>query len=157
MMLLGFLLSLAAGSAQDVVVPGYQPRVSPSRACTAAVVTAPGFPKLKQTFSGRKILDLQFQSAAHRSVEGAHTLHFKVFTPRGHLYQDISVRFSVEPRGGTTRTSAGAPRRSPISAGLPVAGTSITNNSLYGNWRVVPYLDDSMKPCAAATTFKIKP
>jgi hypothetical protein len=156
MLLLGFLLSLAAGSAGDLSVSAYRTKGAPVRACTAAVVTAPGFPKLTQNFSARKILDLRFQSAARRGVEGRHNLHFKVFTPRGHLYQDISVPFNVEPSAGTTRTS-GATRRFPISARLPVAGTPIANSSLYGNWRVVPYLDDSMRPCAAATTFRIKP
>jgi hypothetical protein len=154
MLLLGLLLSLAAGSGEDVVVPGYRAKGAPSRACTAAHVTAPGFPKLRQKFSARKILDLQFEARGSRRVEGPHVLHFKVFTPRGHLYQDIAVPFSVDP-ASATRTGQAKPSRNPIRARLPVAGTSIANNSLYGRWRVVPYLDDSIRPCAAATTFRI--
>jgi hypothetical protein len=129
MLLLGFVLSLAAGSGEDVLVPAYRTKAAPSRACTAAVVTAPGLPKLKQAFSARKILDLQFQSAAHRGVEGAHSLHFKVLTPRGHLYQDISVPFSVEASAGTTRTSGGS-RRVPIRGAAAARSWDLHNQQL---------------------------
>lgn len=154
MLLLGFLLSLAAGPGEDVVAQGYQTKAASRGGCTAALVSAPGFPKLRQKFSARTILDLQFEARGRR-VEGPHVLHFKIFTPRGHLYQDIAVPFSVDPASATRASRKTA--RSPVHARLPVAGTAITNNSLYGKWSVVPYLDDSMKPCAAATTFKIVP
>ena len=42
-----------------------------------------------------------------------------------------------------------------LVARLPVAGTSITLSSLYGRWRVQPYLDAQPGPCGPATDFTI--
>lgn len=41
-------------------------------------------------------------------------------------------------------------------AKLPVAGTSISLGSLFGDWTVVPYLDDQTAPCGRPRTFEIR-
>jgi hypothetical protein len=84
-----------------------------------------------------------------------HTVHFRVYTPNGHLYQDLSARFAVEEAAEGAKSRK--PQRPRVGARLPVGGTSITTNSLYGKWRVVPSLDDETRPCASATAFKIAP
>ena len=43
-----------------------------------------------------------------------------------------------------------------LRARLPVAGTSITLSSLYGTWKVQPYLDGRTDPCGPATRFTIR-
>jgi hypothetical protein len=43
-----------------------------------------------------------------------------------------------------------------INARLPVAGTSITQSSLYGRWSVQTYLDDQTKPCGPEIRFTIR-
>jgi hypothetical protein len=43
-----------------------------------------------------------------------------------------------------------------INARLPVAGTSITQSSLYGRWSVQTYLDDQTRPCGPVTRFTIR-
>ena len=42
-----------------------------------------------------------------------------------------------------------------VSAHLPVAGTSIMTSSLYGKWKVVPYVDGSTRACGPAAAFSI--
>jgi hypothetical protein len=53
------------------------------------------------------------------------------------------------PRAATTEPVRGAGAR------LPLAGTSITQSSLYGAWSVQPFLDDQQTPCGPATSFTI--
>jgi hypothetical protein len=117
-----------------------------SRVCGGVVVssaqrqTAP-----RGTFSASKTLDLSFQMPLRNVDDDAHLVTFHVYTPKGHLYQEIQVvhRAKTGRRGAT------------ISASLPVAGTAIPTNSLYGRWSVVPHFDGSPRPCAAASVFTI--
>jgi hypothetical protein len=116
-----------------------------SRVCGGVVVssaqrqTAP-----RGTFSASKTLDLSFQMPLRNVDDDAHLVTFHVYTPKGHLYQEIQV---------VHRPSAG--RRAAAKGSLPVAGTAIAANSLYGRWSVVPHLDGSSQPCAAASVFTI--
>ena len=147
------------------------------------VVTSPEAPNRRVSFSATKILDLQMGAILRSRIAGEHVLNLKVYTPKGHLYQQLDLPFrgtTVSPAGGAAVTEAG-PRmrrvegypqplpeqelqaaRAPsgqrgyrVSARLPVAGTSIMTSSLYGKWKVVPHLDGSLKACGAATAFSI--
>jgi hypothetical protein len=71
----------------------------------------------------------------------------------GAAHQDVAAPFRVEDAGD----GRGPRRPAPIIARLPVGGTAITQSSLYGKWRAVPYLDDEAKPCGSAVAFKIGP
>jgi hypothetical protein len=55
-------------------------------------------------------------------------------------------------RQATAVVQRGA-RRYEVSAKLPVAGTMIMTNSLYGRWTVEPYLDGGVRPCGQAQSF----
>ena len=157
-----------------------------SRVCSAVEVVAPAQKKAtkKKRFSARETLDLQLRTylKSSRRVSGDHLLHLKVYTPRGYLYQTITVPFyrkplqSEKPRPEdleyepvrvvpgfpraldvqkTTRVRLGRKRYDRVMARLPVAGTSITLGSLFGRWTVVPFLDDGTAPCGQSRYFKI--
>jgi hypothetical protein len=151
MLIFGVLVSLAVGG--DVALAEGSTR--PTGTCAAAAVSAPGRPNGRTTYSARKVVDLELAVRPRGRLVGAHTVHFKVYTPNGYLYQDLSARFDVEDATAGARPRQ--PRRLRVGVRLPVGGTSITTNSLYGKWRVVPFLDDETRPCASATVFRIAP
>lgn len=150
--------------------------------CVAVRVTSPQLPRLgaaRNVFSATRILDIEFQTMLRRRVEGPHTLQLKLYTPKGHLYQVLTVPFTAP---GRSESEDGKPgkrwvdgqtepleeqeakavrfegvHRRQVNAILPVAGTFITNNSLYGKWRVEPRLDDDPEPCGPPESFFIKP
>ena len=153
--------------------------------CSAIEVTAPGLKKQPRDgrFSTRKILDLDFETRLERPFYGDHVLHFKVFTPSGFLYQELSVPFTwPKPRRGrkgdtdeaqAVPVAASYPRGLPVQvlgdadarrgrdrhtlrARLPVAGTSITMSTLYGRWTIQAFLDDRTRPCSALRRFTIR-
>ncbi len=95
----------------------------------------------QQKFSAMEILDLELLARVPQSKAGS-KVHLKLYTPRGHVYQVISL--SVPPPDPTPlrrRRSRGAI----VRASLPVAGTTIVNSSLYGEWTIEAYLDDDQE------------
>jgi hypothetical protein len=44
-----------------------------------------------------------------------------------------------------------------VTADLPVAGTSITRRSLFGEWRAEVHLDGNERACTRPTTFTLEP
>jgi hypothetical protein len=120
-------------------------------------------------FRASRITELQFDTVFPRRLTGPHVLELKIFTPRGHLYQVLTVPFSGEGRGGRRRRVPGNPRflleremrfvgagAYHVSARLPVAGTWITTNSLYGSWRVEAHVDGAEWP-SGRERFTIQP
>ena len=112
-----------------------------------------------------------------RPVPGdEHTVRVEIETPKGHLFQTLTIPFTSEPsQVGARRAVDGFPRpvevqlarpsRPAIPAGatsvvvgrLPVAGTPIVHSSLYGRWRARAYLDDEIAPCGRARAFYHRP
>ncbi len=158
-----------------------------SRVCARVDVVAPDQRKAtqKKKFSARKTLDLELRTRlrSRRRLSGNHLLHLKLYTPRGYLYQTITVPFYREPRKAekrdrkaleyqpsrvvagfpraldvqkTKRVRRGRRRLDQVTARLPVAGTSITLGSLFGRWTVVPFLDDEAAPCGSSRQFRIR-
>jgi len=170
MLLLGAFLLIAAtpaGSAHDS--PGNGARAARER-CLALEVSSPREARQRGTdwhpsktaFSASRSLDLLFRTQLHLHPEHeqTHTLEFRVRAPRGFLYQSLAVPVSAPPAAPAARTQhrvTPAPQRSTVgvSATLPVAGTAITTNSLYGRWSVEPLLDGA--PCGAARFFTLRP
>ncbi len=134
-----------------------------------------GVPQLAQTFSATKVIDIDLYAlfAQGKFANETHLLELRIFTPRGHVYQSIMIPFSADPaKKGTKQKVDSYPQPLPIDSltdvtflkgtkyllvhsRLPVAGTPVINNSLYGNWRAEMYLDRDTSPCAPATTFAI--
>jgi len=139
---------------------------APPRGCSAIEVTAPGQrrPPRNLRFSTSQILDLEFATELQQATWGSHVLHFKVTTPGGLLYQDLAMPFNWRRPGPRERQSEGvmraaAPARGDgtreVRARLPVAGTSITQNTLYGRWSVQAFLDSQSRPCSPSAGFTL--
>ena len=189
MLILGAVLALAqtattAGSGRP---PAKPPQESFAGQCLAVAVSSRETPRSRVSFSAKRILDLQLGALLGSRIRGEHVLNLKLYTPKGHLYQQLDVPFrggsasataetaaasTVSETGQRTRRVEGYPqpmaeqelvaartatgqRAYRVAAHLPVAGTSITTSSLYGKWKVVPFIDESPKPCGAATAFSI--
>ena len=115
-------------------------------------------------FAVSKIVDLTFVVEVSEDLRSDELLILRVFTPKGHLYQEYVVPIAEEPVAGGSRRVAGYPRplkvypikeaveaggkRSPrqrkvVEYPFPVAGTLIVSNGLYGKWRLRAALDDA--------------
>jgi hypothetical protein len=159
------------------------PPAPSSHVCMTTSVATPGrrAPRGTPTFSAARTLDVELRTRIRPVVNGDHLLRLKLYTPRGYLYQTFTLPFrfeSAKPAGEgverqATRVVPGFPRPLPVqtlgtstrgeanradetSARLPVAGTSISLGSLFGQWTVVPYLDDGTAPCGPSGTFVIR-
>ena len=132
--------------------------------------------KFEATFSATEILDVDFSviftPGAVKQFSGDHEVEFRVFTPRGHLYQSITIPFSAdESQRGKKKKIAGYPRpvdvqvlesvdfdkkkHMGVKVRMPVAGTMIVNNSLYGSWSAQAYVDGETVPCSKPVQFAI--
>jgi len=139
--------------------------------------------RVERPFRATQILDLAIGAQFPRRLSGDHVMEFKVYTPNGHLYQTLTVPFTGEwrRRSGTQRWVHGYPRplqeeqmrelrdegersagqdspttRYEVEARLPVAGTWIMTNSLYGRWRVDAHLDGAAT-IAGSAHFALEP
>jgi len=161
-MTLVVLAPLAAGTPTEAATP--LTRSSPL--CTGIRVTAPNLAAqpLDLVFSGRQVLDLQFQARLRQDLQGDHLLRFKVYTPGGFLYQEIAVPFvgsapapDAAPRAARTRSGAakqaqapppprwvsGYPRPLPVQRLVPVAGDK-PNRTQYGVTTLLPVAGSSI-------------
>jgi len=168
MLMIGALIVLA--QAEPLVADRERSRAE----CVAVIVTSPQQPAgegPRGPFSAGRILDVDFNTVLRRQVTGPHLLELKVYTPRGHLYQTLTVPFTAPRKSRGARVVDGYPRPLPeqetrivnrdgrrnyeVMASLPVGGTAIMSNSLYGSWRVQPNLDG--EACGPASRFQITP
>jgi hypothetical protein len=126
-------------------------------ACQSLWVTSAGSGKPIRSrkplqFSATEILDLEFQVVVSANVASqGRRMELKLFTPKGHLYQTLSAA-APTPSSGTARR-----RSQTLTARLPVAGTTIVNNSLYGTWKVEAYFEGDGNACVKPRAFVIKP
>jgi hypothetical protein len=131
-------------------------------------VSSPQLRDRPRVFRASRITELQFDAVFAGRLTGSHVLELKLYTPRGYLYQVLTVPFSGA-KGGWHRHLPGNPRvfveremrvagpgKYQVSARLPVAGTWIMTNSLYGNWRVEAHLDGADWP-SGRERFTIQP
>jgi hypothetical protein len=166
-------------------VPGTGPLMGrDSGQCAGVRVTASdrALPPKSMTFSSRETLDLVLRPRVRQDLPGDHLMELKILTPRGFLYQSIALPFvggAQAARGPQADAAAPAARVVPgyprplevqrlvpaqsgtrgeyeLHARLPVAGTSITQSSIYGTWSVQAFLDGQAEPCGPATRFTIR-
>lgn len=130
------------------------------------------------TFSATEILDVDisviFTPGVLNQLKGSHVLEVRVFTPRGYLYQSLSIPFtSDEKKRGKKEALRGYPHPIPVEVleqvtwnngrsyrvrvRLPVGGTAISANSLYGAWTAQAFVDGETLPCSKAASFVINP
>ena len=166
------VLALQAGGAESATL---HRRGSPPL-CAVIRVSSPSLSLTPRdhVFSSREILDLRFEARLRSAPKGDHRLRLRILTPGGFLYQAVTVPFvGGGDRAAAARLVPGYPRPVPVqrlvpvadeSAGptyalstvMPVAGTSITQSSLYGRWTVESYLDDETEACGPAARFTIR-
>ncbi len=138
-------------------------------------------------FSANAAMDLDFVVFLAQPAIGPRILRLQLFTPNGYVYQVLTVPFASsgppvpesDSKTGAVKASlvqrrvSGFPRpldeqttglashegvvRPNVKVRLPVAGTLITASSLYGAWKVIPYLDGLSKPCGSPVTFILDP
>lgn len=135
-----------------------------SAVCTSILVGAPDTPatsqrrsRKKQAFSASQILDLELSVTLSRAARDAGTVDLKIYTPKGHLYQTITVPIASDEAKQKESRERRQSKRSFAVATLPVAGTTIVTSSLYGTWRVEAHLDGGTNPCGRAQQFTIEP
>jgi hypothetical protein len=124
-----------------------------SPAVTLGIQSLPRAKVRALRYSAAKTDDLEFLATVLPHVRGSHQLELRIFTPRGHLYQTLAAPFVVPSRSVRERRTS--PKTLVVSARLPVSGTLIMTSSLYGRWRVVPYLDGATEPCGRELRFEI--
>jgi hypothetical protein len=106
MLILGSLLALAqAAAAAPSRPPAGPPVESLVNQCVAVAVSSPEAPARRVSFSARKILDLQFGALMRSRLSGEHVLNLRVYTPKGHLYQQLDVPFRGGPLAGLAAAS----------------------------------------------------
>lgn len=84
-------------------------------------------------FSGASLRDLRIL-VGWQNLSGTHSQRLDFFSPDGSLYQRFATQFA-----GT-----------PVETRLPVGGTWITQNSLFGAWRVEVFLDGDRTPITSS-------
>lgn len=106
---------------------------------------------------------------------GDHLLELAWYLPGEGLYQSVAVPFTAgEAPAASQRRVDGYPfpvavrpaveNRRPqlgsvvtVADSLPVAGSSIADAALWGEWRVEARLDGAAEPCAPAVAFRMEP
>jgi hypothetical protein len=118
-------------------------------------VTSPQGPAKRGVFSTHKHYDLDFAvKLVPRAATPGRVVELKLYTPRGFLYQvlETAIPQPSPRRRGRARI---AKKTTTASVRLPVAGTWITQNTLYGRWKVVPYLEGQTAACGRPRTVEI--
>lgn len=80
------------------------------------------------------------------NVAGGEVQHLELVSPDGAIYQRLEA--PLEARGRS--------RQSVVETVVPVAGTWMTQHSLFGLWTVNVYLDNDQAPIASAS-FSLNP
>lgn len=127
-------------------------------------------------FSATKVTDVEFAIIFSPTIAAqftnTHVVEFRVYTPQGNLYESISIPITSNPaRAGEKHRVAGYPDLIPVQVltsiahgngkgmyakvTLPVAGTPIVANSLYGTWRAEAVVEDELAPCSTPAQFTI--
>jgi hypothetical protein len=151
--------------------------------CAAITVSAPGTTQPRNakvpafSVSGVVNLDLAVlfkPGSVNRFEAGAHVAEFRVYSPTGALYQSMSVPFTSDSKkkGQPQRLDgylrpiptqvlgeAVAPtgKHAMVSLPLAVAGSPITLNSMFGEWRVEALIDGDALTCATPAVFRLEP
>jgi len=129
-----------------------------------------GFEPGARVFASEGVLELRFDVELNPPINGFHLLELILTNPNGHHYQTFAAPITGEPgmEGRLTKipgypnlvpaqlvSASKGPDGQPGSATLrlPVAGTPILSNSLYGVWRYAARLDGEEIDCEGLTTF----
>jgi hypothetical protein len=153
-MLMGVVL-MALGAA--AAPPPNNPEKAPGSACPrielrttgqGAVIPpdrGAGHKDREPVFSAATAGDLEIRLSFAPRLSGRRAV-LRLHTPKGHLYQELSVALD-----------SNSPGRGLATARLPVSGTLIVNSSLYGRWSLATHLDGGPEACGSPSLFTITP
>jgi hypothetical protein len=152
---------------------------SSSHGCVAVTAGSPqkNGGKFDASFSATQVIDIDFSivftPGAAQRFSGDHLVEFRISGPRGHLYQSMTIPFTADDAHGKkvaiptypapveTKTLAptqyAGAQHMYVAATLPVAGTSIVSNGLYGTWTAQAYVDGDPLACSQPVRFTITP
>jgi hypothetical protein len=152
---------------------------SSSHGCVAVTIGSPqkNGGRFDTSFSATDVVDIDFAIVFTPGVaqrySGDHLVEFRILGPRGHLYQSMTIPFTADSGNGRKVAVAGYPaplqtkalapvqysgaQHMYVAATLPVAGTSIVSNGLYGTWTAQAYVDGDPLACSQAARFQITP
>jgi hypothetical protein len=120
-----------------------QPARIPPATLQLVGVTFAGKPMHRDEFSAESLRHLQIRVAWN--VRGR-VQHLELVSPDGAIYQRLDTRLDA----GTARG------RGVVDTVVPVAGSWMTQHSLFGLWTVNVYLDNDQAPTATAS-FSLNP
>lgn len=130
------------------------------------------------TWSTAATEDLAITLDFDPALAGEHVVELRWHLPGNALYQSAALPFTagdslqsaarvlpgypfpLAVRTLAVRSLRGVAGDSPTLAlveRLPVAGTSITESGLWGDWRVEVFLDGGEEPCVAPLDFRLEP
>jgi hypothetical protein len=156
------------------------PAVAQNRSggCAAVVAGSPERNRgsFQESFKATEVIDIDlsvlFTPGTINRFAGDHEVQVRIFTPNGHFYQAIDVPFTADstPKGrqrklegyplpvdvqSLTEVERKGSKHYAVSARLPVAGTLITSNSIYGQWSAVAFVDGESLGCSSPASFTI--
>ncbi|KAB2965653.1 MAG: hypothetical protein F9K18_06375 [Thermoanaerobaculia bacterium] len=126
-------------------------------------------------FSTTATEDLGVTVEIGAGTPGDHLLELRWWLPGERLYQSVAVPFGAGGAAAAAeRRIEGYPYPVPLRAArerertgfgavlavedrLPVAGSSIVDAGLWGEWRVEAYLDGGAEPCTPPVAFRLEP
>jgi hypothetical protein len=127
------------------------------------------------TLAATAVEDVVFDVKLANDILGEHVLTLNVYLPEGGLYQSLSVPveagtkardrqrrvegypFPLDVVTATAITSGPDSGKRKLDITMPLAGSAIVSNSLYGSWGVELFLDDAAEPCVERVAFVIEP
>ena len=128
------------------------------------------------SFSATNVIDVEFAILFSKSIaaqfDSVHMVEFRVYTPTGALYESIVIPMTTnQNRANERHRVPGYPDLVPVrvlesvnhglgqgmfaKVKLPVAGTPIVSNSLYGAWKATALVEDEPSICAQPAEFTI--
>jgi hypothetical protein len=166
-----FLVLAAVTSSASFSAAAAEPQCIGVTAGSAAQRGRPVTPVFSATQVVDVDLEVLFSPAAALRLTGHHVVEVKIYSPKGNLYQSISIPFSFDRNRPLERRLDDYPEpvalRTPVArtynrsrhygvaVTLPVAGTPILNNSLYGLWTATAFIDGARSTCGAPMKFRI--
>jgi len=129
-------------------------------------------------FAATKVTDIEFAIVFSPPIaaqfKDAHIVEFRVYTPAGNLYESLSIPITTDSgKAGQRHRVPSYPDLVPIQVlkpinhgngqglfakvTIPIAGTPIVSNSLYGTWRAEALVEEQTTACGTPATFTITP
>jgi hypothetical protein len=166
---------VAAAVTVALLATGPARAASPTSSCVRVDVKSAAEPIGAQArgFRATVTIDLTFSLLFKDTSSAGHVAGLRVYAPDGNLYRTMVQPIASDGASPGLRQLPGYPRpvaEKPLASvegtdgvfysvdfAFPVAGTDIVSTGLYGNWKVEPFLDGQPGPCAATTSFSVRP